>query len=75
MAAKEIFLSKDEIKLGQFLKFAEIIDSGGDTKWFLEEHDITVNGEIESRRGRKLHPGDLVVIAGYGSYKLEKETP
>lgn len=75
MAAQEIYLSKDEITLGQFLKFADIIDSGGHTKWFLEEHDITVNGEVENRRGRKLHPGDLVVIAGVGTYRLEKETP
>lgn len=71
--AQEIYLSKDEITLGQFLKFADIIDSGGMTKWFLEEHDIKVNGEPENRRGKKLHPGDVVEIEGIGSYQLLQE--
>lgn len=50
------------ITLGQLLKFAGIAMSGGDIKYLLSEKDITVNNEIERRRGRKLYPGDVVVI-------------
>lgn len=71
--AQEVYLSKEEITLGQFLKFADIIDSGGMTKWFLEEHEIKVNGEPENRRGKKLHPGDVVEITEIGTYKLLQE--
>lgn len=74
MAQENVYLTSDEITLGQFLKFASIIDSGGMTKWFLEEHAglIFVNGEMENRRGKKLHPGDRVEIKGIGSYQLLK---
>ena len=50
------------ITLGQLLKFAGIASSGGDIKHLLSETDITVNKEIERRRGRKLYPGDMVVV-------------
>ncbi|MGB8955012.1 MAG: S4 domain-containing protein YaaA [Tumebacillaceae bacterium] len=73
MAFENVYLTSDEITLGQFLKFADIIDSGGMTKWFLEEHDILVNRQPDKRRGRKLHPGDTVEIAGVGAYKLLRE--
>jgi ribosome-associated protein len=50
------------IRLGQLLKLAGVVASGGDIKGFLAEADIAVNGEAESRRGRQLHPGDVVRI-------------
>src|ERR1043166_4241685 len=49
------------ITLGQLLKVAGIIDSGGAAKFYLSETPVLVNGEQEQRRGRKLYPGDLVV--------------
>ncbi len=72
--AENVYLTSDEITLGQFLKFADIIDSGGMTKWFLEEHagKIFVNGEPENRRGKKLHAGDRIEIKGIGNYQLLK---
>jgi S4 domain protein YaaA len=74
MAYEKVYLTSDEITLGQFLKFADIIDSGGMTKWFLEEHAglIFVNGEAENRRGKKLHAGDRIEIKGVGNYELLK---
>lgn len=57
---KEIKITSEYIKLGQFLKFATIIDSGAQAKQFLEEYDIYVNGEIEKRRGRKLYNNDII---------------
>ena len=50
----------DMIKLGQLLKAIGLIDSGAQVKDLLEAAEIEVNGEIEVRRGRKIHPGDTV---------------
>lgn len=52
------------IRLGQLLKVAGIVDSGGEAKALIAEGGVTVNGEPEARRGRQLHPGDLLVAAG-----------
>ena len=51
------------LTLGQFLKEAGLIDSGGAAKWYLGEHPVTVNGAAEDRRGRKLYPHDQIKVA------------
>jgi ribosome-associated protein len=51
----------DTIRLGQLLKLAGIADSGTDAKAMLAEGLVSVNGELEQRRGRQVHPGDEVV--------------
>ncbi len=61
---REIALRDGMIRLGQLLKLADFVDSGGEVRWFLDEAQITVNGEPESRRGRQLRPGDVVVVNG-----------
>ena len=48
------------IRLGQLLKLASVIDSGAEVKAFLAAEPVWVNGEREARRGRQLHPGDVV---------------
>jgi ribosome-associated protein len=53
-----------EIRLGQFLKLAALVDSGGDARRLLETGEVTVNGQPEGRRGRRLVPGDVVTVAG-----------
>lgn len=56
---------KDEfIKLGQALKLAGIAESGVDAKIMIEEETVKVNGETETRRGRKLYDGDSVEARG-----------
>ncbi|KMJ60446.1 hypothetical protein AB685_06470 [Bacillus sp. LL01] len=65
---KEIQISTEMITLGQFLKLADIIQSGGMAKWFLQEYEVKVNGELEDRRGRKLKVQDVIEIDGHGSY-------
>jgi len=50
------------IRLGQLLQHAGIADSGGEAKRLLAGDEVTVNGEPEARRGRQLHPGDVVVV-------------
>lgn len=54
-------IADDEIRLGQFLKLAGLVASGSDAKQPLAAGLVTVNDEVETRRGRRLHPGDVVV--------------
>mgnify|MGYP002212049830 CR=1 FL=1 len=61
----EIKIRNDYITLGQFLKLTDFIQSGGEAKAALQELEITVNGVVENRRGRKLYSGDQVVIEGH----------
>ena len=70
-------LRSDFITLGQLLKYAGIVGSGGDVKLFLTETSIVVNNEHENRRGRKLYAGDVVVVEGYAPVLLAAvvETP
>ncbi len=58
----DIEIRDDVIRLGQFLKLANFIDSGADAKALLERGQVTVNGEVETRRGRQLHVGDIVSL-------------
>ncbi|OCA82175.1 hypothetical protein A8F94_19850 [Bacillus sp. FJAT-27225] len=67
---KEIKIDTDYITLGQFLKHAEVIQTGGMAKWFLGEHKVFINGEQDQRRGRKLRNGDKVSIPGFGEFFL-----
>lgn len=67
---KTIKIETEYITLGQFLKVADIISSGGMAKWFLSEYRILINGEQDQRRGRKLRSGDKVEIDGQGTYIL-----
>lgn len=50
------------IRLGQLLKLAGVIDSGAEVKAFLASAAVSVNGAREARRGRQLHPGDVVRV-------------
>lgn len=54
--------SDDPIRLGQFLKLVNLAESGGHARALLEDGAVTVNGEPETRRGRQLHPGDVVEV-------------
>lgn len=64
----EIVIDTEFITLGQALKVTDAISSGGMAKWFLQENDVYVNGEIDNRRGRKLRHGDVINIPGVGRY-------
>ena len=62
----EIKIKSEYIELGQFLKFVDIVQSGGEAKAFLTNNDVLINGEIDVRRGRKLRPGDKIEVNGNG---------
>ena len=56
----DIVIIKDEcIKLGQAMKLAGIVGSGTDAKLLIQDGQVSVNGEVETRRGRKLYGGDI----------------
>ncbi len=61
---QEIDLRDDFIKLGQALKAAGLVESGVEAKEVIVQGLVVVNGEIETRRGRKLYDGDEVEFDG-----------
>jgi ribosome-associated protein len=61
---REVPINDEMIRLGQFLKLAGLADSGADAKVAIADGRVSVNGELESRRGRQLHRGDTIAIGG-----------
>jgi ribosome-associated protein len=61
------------ITLGQLLKEEGIIPTGGAAKWFLREHDVKINDELDQRRGKKLYPGDKVEIVGVETVTIQNK--
>jgi ribosome-associated protein len=61
--AREIPIRGDTIRLGQLLKLAGLVGTGGELKALLGSMPVLVNGEPDARRGRQLHPGDTVRVA------------
>lgn len=57
-------ISDKTIKLDQFLKLVGVAPTGGQAKLMIQEGDVLVNGNIETRRGRKLASGDRVTVGG-----------
>ena len=58
----DVPIRDESIRLGQFLKLANLIESGSDAKPLLADGRVAVNGEVETRRGRQLVPGDVVTL-------------
>lgn len=64
---------KDEfIKLGQALKLAGLVESGVDAKIAIQDGEVKVNGEVETKRGKKLHEGDVFEFHGESVQVLAK---
>jgi ribosome-associated protein len=61
---REVIIRDGTIRLGQFLKLADLIDAGGNAKSLLASEAVAVNGETETRRGRQLGRGDIVRVVG-----------
>lgn len=56
----EIKIDTEYIKLDSFLKFSGIAVLGSEAKFYIQNGDVKVNGEVENRRGRKLYQGDTI---------------
>lgn len=61
---KEIKLREEFIKLGQALKAADLVSDGVEAKFVIQDGLVKVNGETDTRRGRKLYDGDEVSFDG-----------
>lgn len=59
---RQVAIRDGSIRLGQFLKLADLVEVGSEAKELLEAGEVEVNGEPETRRGRQLVPGDLVSV-------------
>ena len=59
---KPLKITTEYITLQQFLKIENFISSGGEAKYYLQENDVYVNNELETRRGRKLYPNYIIVV-------------
>ncbi|HWC22761.1 MAG TPA: RNA-binding S4 domain-containing protein [Flexivirga sp.] len=62
--AVDIEIRDDSIRLGQLLKLASLVDDGAMAREVINSGEVTVNGEVETRRGRQVRPGDVVSFAG-----------
>ena len=62
MEHRKVPIRGEMIRLGQLLKLADVVDSGGEARDLLEFEEVLVNGERETRRGRQLGYGDLVTV-------------
>ena len=70
---ENVAITTDMIQLDQFLKWASILQSGGETKILLEERRIFVNSTLCTAKRKKLHVGDIVEVKGIGIYKITGE--
>ena len=61
---QEIKVRDEFIKLGQALKAADLVSSGVEAKIVVQDGQVEVNGEVDTRRGRKLVPGDVITFEG-----------
>ena len=70
---KTIKINREFITLGQFLKHVNIISSGGMAKWYLAEHTVMLDNEVENRRGKKIYPGSVVEIPNEGTFFIQSD--
>ncbi len=68
----EIIEVGGDIRLGQFLKLANIADTGGMARELIAEGLVSVNGEVDTRRGRQLQKGD-VIVTDTGEQRVEAQ--
>ncbi|MDO4491582.1 MAG: RNA-binding S4 domain-containing protein [Lachnospiraceae bacterium] len=61
---QSIKIKDDFIKLGQAMKLANLVSDGVEAKFVIQDGQVTVNGEVDTRRGRKLVPGDVFAFDG-----------
>jgi ribosome-associated protein len=60
--AIEVPITGDMIRLGQLLKLAGAVDDGGQARTLIENGEVSVDGEVDRRRGRQVRPGSLVAL-------------
>lgn len=71
--SEQITIDTDYIKLDSFLKLANLVMSGGEAKIVIQEGQISVNGTVENRRGRKLYPGDAITLTDCTTFVIGRK--
>lgn len=71
----DVPIRDESIRLGQFLKLANLVESGAEAKPVIADGLVRVNGEVEMRRGRQLVLGDVVELAGQAARVAEEGAP
>jgi ribosome-associated protein len=61
---RDVAIAENMIRLGQLLKLSGLAESGAEARALVQDGLVSVNGEVETRRGRQLHRGDLVAVDG-----------
>ncbi|WP_212723207.1 RNA-binding S4 domain-containing protein [Nocardioides jishulii] len=69
----DVGIRDESIRLGQFLKLASLVEHGGEAKELVAQGAVAVNGEVETRRGRQLHDGDVVTLGGQAARVVHGE--
>ena len=64
MQEQKVAITTEFIKLDALLKFAGVVETGGEAKEAVQAGDVKVNGEVCTMRGKKLRPGDIVELSG-----------
>lgn len=70
---KEVHIFTETITLGQFLKWANIVQTGGEAKLLIQDGLVYVNNKVETQRGRKLRENDVVVVQGRGEFIVKRK--
>lgn len=68
---KKIEIKTDYIKLNQFLKLINIIETGGHAKILVQEGKVKINDKLCLKRGKKIYKGDIIKIVDYGEYIVD----
>ncbi|WP_200958999.1 RNA-binding S4 domain-containing protein [Nocardioides sp. Root190] len=71
----DVPIRDQSIRLGQFLKLANLVESGAEAKPVIADGLVQVNGEVELRRGRQLVLGDVVELQGQAARVSDKDAP
>lgn len=69
----DVAIRDSSIKLGQFIKLASLVGTGGEAKELIAQGQVLVNGEADTRRGRTLYPGDVVSVGGASARVAEPQ--
>ncbi|QJW46280.1 RNA-binding S4 domain-containing protein [bacterium BFN5] len=70
---EKISINTPQINLDQLLKWAGIVESGGQVKLMIDEGLIQLNNVLVTERRKKVHPGDVVIIEGLGTWQVTTE--
>lgn len=70
---KEIYINTEFIRLDQLLKYANIVETGGQAKFLIKNEKVKVNGSTELQRGKKIRSGDVVEVEDIKLLVLRKE--